>query len=135
MSNHVDFLRDLGATCNGVTFAAQFPMLHEAWRVCNRADWMLWLLDRLLMDISPAEYRLLACDFAEDVLQFISVEHIETQDVCEGVIEIARRHAFGDADDNELTAARDAAWAAAWAAWAAGAAAGDAANKRQPKCR
>ena len=55
------------------------------------------------------------------------VQHMMTDQRSIAALDVAERHARGDATDAELAAAGDAAWAAAWAAWAAGDAAGDAA--------
>jgi len=64
------------------------------------------------------------------------VQHLLTDPRSMAALDVAERHANGLASDDELAAARDAAWAAAWAAaraaraaaWAAGAAAGAAAR-------
>jgi hypothetical protein len=70
-------------------------------------------------------WRLLAVQFAR------KVQHLMTDPRSLAALDVAERHANGDATDEELAAARaarDAAWAAAWAARdAAGDAAGDAA--------
>ena len=67
------------------------------------------------------------------------VQHLMTDRRSIDALDVAERHAIGQATDAELETARAAAWAAAWAAWdaawdaaraaraAAGAAAGDAA--------
>jgi hypothetical protein len=63
--------------------------------------------------------RLFACDCAE------RVAHLAKDKRCQNAINTARRYATGEATEEELAAARDAAWgAAAWdaaraAAWAA----------------
>jgi hypothetical protein len=79
-----------------------------------------------------ALWRHFAVDCAE------SVRHLMTDARSTAALDVARRHANGEATDNELSAARDAAWDAAWdaaraaawdAAWdAARAAARDAAR-------
>ncbi len=66
------------------------------------------------------------------------VQHLMTDPRSIAALDVAERHGNGNATDDELAAARDAAWAAAWAvaravagdaAWAAAwAAAGDAAR-------
>ena len=57
--------------------------------------------------------RLFACDCAERVLNLANDER------CDGAVRVARRYALGDATNDELRAARNAAWnAARYAAWA-----------------
>jgi len=63
--------------------------------------------------------RLFACRVAEDVLPLYEAKYPD-DDRPRKAIDTARRHADGQATDDELAAARDAAQAAAWdAAWAA----------------
>ena len=72
------------------------------------------------------EIRLFACDCAESVLP-IYESKFPNDDRPLRAIEVARAYANGEATEDELAAARDAAgaaagdaaWAAAWAAWAA----------------
>ena len=96
-----------------VEWAASMPDAETAWRECRRPDWMCWLLGHSAADLSPSEWRLLACDFAETAVQYADPESAA---VCEGVIEVARRHALGDASDEELSAALASAESAASAA-------------------
>ena len=56
------------------------------------------------------------------------VQHVMTDPRSIAALDVAERHANGDATDAELAAARDAAWAAAWAAARAAADAADAAR-------
>jgi hypothetical protein len=56
------------------------------------------------------------------------VQHLMTDPRSISAIDVAERHARGDATDAELSAAGDAAWAAGDAAWAAARAAWDAAR-------
>ena len=116
MKKHVALLQSLSASNSVVEWASQFESLEKAWFKCEESDWMIWLLQHLNVDITDQEWRLLACDFAEDSLQYVNEEHAETRAVCEGVIEVARRFAFGDATQEELN---DAAYAAAAASYAA----------------
>ena len=138
------------------TWAKAYPDIQTAWTACQRSDWMLWLIARTTLDQDDSRLRLMACDFAEAVLKDVP----EGEDCPRRAIEVARRFAAGEASQEEMAAARaaawaaaraaawdaaraaasaaawaaasDAAWDAAWAAaWAAaGAAAGDAAHKK-----
>ena len=82
-----------------------------AWRECRRGDWLMWLLTRSNPD-HPGEQYLLGADFAEDALQWIPAEYEDTRATCEGVIEVVRRYAVGDATEEERAAACAAAGAA-----------------------
>lgn len=91
----------------------------------NGLDDALWALRAC--DGSEQFERELVCDFAERVLPIFEAERPGDRRVRD-CIETARRFARGQAGDEELAAARDAAWAAGDAARAAGDAAGDAAG-------
>ena len=118
MTTFAETLRQIGACSEALAWVGQRTAA-DAWRECKSSEWMLWLFGHMPIEITPQELRLLACDFAEAAVQYADEE---TAAVCEGVIKVARRYAVGDASDEELAAAMDAAWAAA------GAAAGDAAR-------
>ncbi len=87
----------------------------------NGLDDALWALRAC--DDAEVFSRLLACDYAEHVLHLFEAQ-CPGDDRPHKAIEVARRHARGEAMEEALAAARaaawDAAWAAAWdAAWAA----------------
>lgn len=102
----------------GKTAADDEPLGFDAILRINGADDALWCLraepqhDRL--------WRMVAVRCAR------TVQHLMTDPRSLAALDVAERHAHGDATDAELAAARAAAWAAAWAA--AGAAAGAAAR-------
>jgi len=79
----------------------------------------LWAIVRLEF-YSDQQLHLLACDFAEHVV------HLADSPASQAAIDTKRAWLRGEATDEELAAARAAAWAAAWDA--AGAAARDAAG-------
>ena len=83
----------------------------------NGLDDALWCLRAV--DGHQREIRLFAVRCAR------RVQHLMTDPRSLAALDVAERHANGQATDAELAAAGDAAWAAAWAA--AGAAAGAAA--------
>ena len=93
----------------------------------NGVDDMLWCLPHTI-ELSEKVSRLMAADFAEEVLPIFEAKYPKDTRPREAV-RAARDHANGKIDDKDLAAARDAAGAAAGdAAWAAArAAAGDAA--------
>ena len=115
-----------------VIWARTQPTLDDAWRDCQRGDWMLWLLvgcsaDRRLLVRAAALCAEPAAALADEY----------TEAVCLSVIQTCVAWSEGDATDEDLRVAAEAAWAAAreaaaaweaaeaaaWAAWAAWAAA------------
>ena len=129
-------LRALNACDDAVAWlkSTDHATLQDAWDACERADWMLWLLIRMNPHERRGPIRHAICDCAETALRYIPVG----EDRPRRAIAVARLYAEGSATDDELAAARDAAWVAAGdaaraaagaAAWdAAWAAAGDAAG-------
>ena len=94
----------------------------------NDVDDTLWCVDRIALTPEQERgFRLLACGYAERVLPIFEKDHpgdMRPRDC----IEVARRYAVDEATEEEMAAAKDAAWAAKAAAWAARAAAWDAAR-------
>ena len=113
--HEIKFLRDHDACKAALDWlaAGQFPSLEAAWQVCQRGDWMLWLLYETNA-LDDATWRHLAVDFAEQV------RHLMADERSVNALDVARRYADGQATREELAAARAAARAAAGAAaWAA----------------
>jgi len=122
MSELVKYLDSIGACDDAIRWAETQPDLATAWRNCDRADWMLWLLNnRGFRD--ERILRLIACDCAD------TVRHLLTDPRSREAIETSRRYANGLATKEELDAARAAARAAAWDA------ARDAARDAEPAAR
>ena len=100
----------------------------------NGLDDALWCLRALPAEYDPA-IRLMACDMVEPALKFVP----EGEDRPRQAIKTARRHARGEASDEELAAAsaaaRTASDAASAAAWTASAAASDAARAASDAAR
>jgi hypothetical protein len=107
-------LRSMNACREAIEWAND-RSFRKCWQVCNRPDWMLWLIDKL--GICETEQHELACDFAERVLKYVP----KGEDRPREAIETKRRWLRGEASDQELATARAAAvgdaWAAAGAAW------------------
>jgi len=134
-----DKLVALGACPDAVEWARAYPSLTAAWKVCERADWMLWLAGKLCRTV-PARKRLVlaACACARTALKYVpegekrplmAVRTAEQWARGTGGVTVEDVRAAGDAaGDAARDAAGDAAWDAAWAAArAAGTAARDAA--------
>lgn len=117
----MNLLDKLGA-CHEAKEWARGKDFAEVYNTCHRGDWLAWLYQKT----NPKNKRklvLLGGLFANEVRYLMTDERsINAVDVC-------LRYGRGDATDNELSAASDAAWAA-WAAAsdAAWAAASDAAS-------
>jgi hypothetical protein len=80
-------------------------------------EWMVWVATRRGV-LTDKELRLFALYCAR------SIEHLLLDQRSKDAIDVAERFAHGNATDEELAAAMEAAWAAAWdaameAAWAA----------------
>ena len=104
-------------------------------KVCGSTRTLLWALD---VQTTERVLHLFACAVAEDALKMERKAGRETDTRSWATIETKRKWTEGSATDNELDAARAAAWAAAsaaaWAAesaaaWAAASAAASAAER------
>ena len=107
-------LARLGA-CNEARVEAQNKSLKAVWETCNRGDWMLWLLAKLVLDRKLLVE--LCCDCAEPALKYVPVDEYRPAEA----IRIARLWVADKATIEEVTAAASAAEAASpsAAAWAA----------------
>ena len=98
----------------------------DVWQTA-KPEWLMWVATRQGV-LDDRTVRLFACWCVRQVWHLLADERSRN------AVEVAQRFAVGDATEQELVAARDAAWAAAWAAAraaardAAWAAAGDAAG-------
>jgi len=114
-----EFLDTHGACREGREWAeATCETMDDVWRWA-RPDWLVWVATRRGV-LTDRELRLFAVWSARQV------QHLMTDSRSLAALDVAERHANGEATDEELDAAWDAAGAAAWAA--ARAAARDAAG-------
>jgi len=139
MSKHwTDKLVVMGACDDAVEWARGYPTLAAAWKACDRADWMLWLLGKLCCTLAQRKkLALAACSCARTALKYLprgerhpllAIKTAErwargTHGVTLEDVRAAWAAAWAAANDAAAWAAAWAAWAAAWAAGAAGAAA------------
>lgn len=113
-----DGYRKLAKSLGGITkYGKDTPITFEQIYASNGCDDALWCLRA-----TDVEYHNLWRHFAVDCAQ--AVEHLTEDQRSKDALVVARLHADGNATDEELDAAWDAAraaaWAAAWdAAWAA----------------
>ena len=121
-----------GACSEGRAFALTQPTMADVWDKCPRPDWLLWILYKLNRQPNDRTLRLFAvwCARNTPMSGGRKTGDMLTDPRSLAALEVAERYANGNATDDELAAAGDAAWAAAGAAaWAASrAAAGDAAG-------
>ena len=70
MRPHIKYLKKLGACSVAVDWAKQYDSLQEAWDVCERGDWMLWLKGAQ-PDCPRQELVLAACECARLALPYV----------------------------------------------------------------
>lgn len=121
--NITQFLDEHRACSDGRKRAAAFPSLEDAWQTCTPED-LIWVATRPGV-LTDRELRRFSVFCAR------SVQYLMTDQRSIAAVDVAERHANGEATDDELHAAayaaRAAAYAAASAAYAAARAAGSAA--------
>lgn len=119
--NLKELLEKHNACSKAIEWAKQFETLKEAWAVCERGDWMLWiaakagLCTRKELVFAACQCARLALPYSksESVLRCIEVTEAWTRDeaTIDEVIE-ARNAAYTAADDDASYAAATAAAAA-----------------------
>ena len=97
--------------CSRAQIWAQGKSLQQAWKQCQRGDWLLWLAARAGVDYRQVV--LAACDCAEQAAPHWTPD---TQLACAWALDAARRWVVGKTDLEEVRAAACTATAAAIAA-------------------
>ena len=122
-----EFCAATNACSDGRDWALTQPTMADVWDNCPRADWLLWIADKLEHRPDDRTLRLFAvwCARNTPLADGRKTGDLLTDPRSVKALGVAERHANGLATDKELAAARAAA--AGDAAWAAAAAAGDAA--------
>ena len=107
-------------------FVLQYKTMSEAWNACPRADWLIWILEKIGHKLDSKTLRLFVCWCVRETPLFggQKVWDLLTDERSRNAVVVTERFANGDATEEELAdardAARDASWSAAWsAAWAA----------------
>jgi hypothetical protein len=105
---------------DGRAFALTQPTMADVWDKCPRADWLLWILNKLDQQADDRTLRLFAvwCARNTPLSDGRKTGDMLTDPRSLAALEVAERYANGEATQEELDAARAAAWAAAWAAQA-----------------
>jgi hypothetical protein len=110
---YIDLLISIGACRDAVEWCRGHPTLEAAWAVCERGEWMLWLLGRLDRSKPWSDERkpLIACVVECAALAPEAGEDYEL--ARQWCLDATERWTRGEADRDEVEAARLAALDAA----------------------
>jgi len=106
-------LKALRACSSAVEWAQTQKTRQSAWDNCDRADWMLWLLERSC-EYGSKQHRkliLVACRIAASAQRYVTQPQ---RAITLRAIRLARRWTRGLASIKEVQAAGDSAWEALW---------------------
>ncbi len=93
MSVWIKELESLNPCAEGVMYAKGHATLQEAWDLCDRGDWMLWLAGKLTTTEKTWKVLVLCtCECARQSLQYVPAEDKRPL----AAIEIAERWARGE---------------------------------------
>src|SRR5690606_31512598 len=115
--NHIE-IKKYHPCSEALRFRMQYQTFQEAWQACPRGDWMLWIAQRVGVDLRTLTRAKALCA--------LTVRHLMKDERSIKACEVAIKFADGEATREELDAA--AADAAAYAAYVADYAAADAAD-------
>ena len=119
------------ACADGRDWALTQPTMAELWDNCPRADWLLWISNKLCQSPDDRTLRLFAvwCARNTPLGDGRKTGDLLTDPRSLAALEVAERYAHNKASQEELVSARDAARETAWyAAWDAARAAAEAAR-------
>src|SRR5271157_4289852 len=114
MATLAEQLKAMGACEETVLWAKDYKTLRSAWAKCERADWMLWLCNKMEGKKGwpvRQDIVLVACDCAELVVPIYENKYPDDKRVRK-CIEVTRKWAKGEARIEEVRQARMAAYAA-----------------------
>lgn len=122
MSTHLlsltpyEFCRATDACAEGRDWAIMRPDMATVWDACPRADWMLWMLNKL-GHVPQRELRLFAvwCARRTPLGDGRVTGDLMTDPRSRAALDVAERYAEGDATANELRSAYRAATTATYA--------------------
>ncbi len=131
-----EFCEKYDACSDGAAFALKYETMRDVWDNCPRADWMIWIMNKMDIRMDDKNARLFACWCVQEtpLLDGRKTWDLLTDERSRNAVNVALRFARDEANSDELAAASAAAWdaasAASWdAAWdAASAASWDAAR-------
>ena len=110
-----EILHTLGACSDAISWAETFDTLQAAWDVCERGDWMFWLVGRVSGPVGSASRR--KCVLVATKCARLAWPHVREQDrpVVQACYDACEAYGLGDPTvflDDVRRAAR-AVWAAA----------------------
>ena len=112
----INRLKKLNACSEAIEYLRKFKSLDEAWRKCERGDWMLWYAGRLAKSPRSKSRKLLvltACKCARLALKYIPKEEKRPLKAIQTAEKWARGEAVSLQDVRDAAADADAAYAAA----------------------
>ena len=121
---YIAWLRAHGACDEAIVWSESRADFATCYSECEDPDWLLWLLDHAgVLDDKRARLYACWCVRTTPLADGRVVWDLLTDERSRMAVEVAERHAVGEATDGELATARSAAWnaagASAWAsAWA-----------------
>lgn len=120
------FTTQFNACLEGVDFACKYQTMKEVWDNCPKVSWMLWIANKLQLQLDQKAIRLFACWCVRNtpISDSQTVWDLLTDERSRNAVIVAERFANGEATIDELRQARsDAADSYTYAAYAAAAAA------------
>lgn len=109
-----EFCKTTAPCAEGRDFALRHATMAEVWDACPRADWMMWIADKLGQRPDDRTLRLFAvwCVRHTPLGDGRVTGDLLTDPRSLAALKVAERHAHGQATDAELSAAYAAAYAA-----------------------
>ena len=119
IKKYIAWLREHDACAEAIAWSEARADFAACYRDCANPEWLLWLLDHAgLLDDRRARLYGCWCVRYTPLADGRVVWDLLTDERSRAAVEVAERYAVGEANDDELDAARYAAWTATWiAAW------------------
>ena len=114
-----EFCEATKACAEGRNWALTQPTMADVWENCPNAEWLLWISDAIDQRHDDRTMRLFAvwCARNTPLADGRKTGDLLTDPRSLAALDVAERYAAGKATDEELRAARAAAWDAARDAW------------------
>jgi len=107
-----EFCKETNACDEGAAFAPAFKTMSAVWSACPRVDWMIWILNAIEAKHDEKAERLFAvwCARNTPMADGRVTSDLLTDPRSLAALVVAERFANGKATEEELAAARAAAW-------------------------